>query len=230
MEPVGESPYNVDILQYFREAEADYRNAVGSLDRACRWGDLSPEAGRRLVITACRKLAKRLHESIIESSLRRGVAPRGEELTDKIANRVADIAEEELINFGIEDSDLRAELWAYIPTPSGQSDALLELVMLASGLPVGSTVPTSESVSVGFGVEPSEVKADEIKDRAQHRKAVVQPLLKAKHFLAGTWATRAGVPTSTVYDYLNGKTKRLNYDSRNCMAEALGIEEEKLPE
>jgi hypothetical protein len=38
------------------------------------------------------------------------------------------------------------------------------------------------------------------------------------------------VPTSTVYDYLNGKTKRLNYDSRTCMAVALGIKEEELPE
>ena len=66
--------------------------------------------------------------------------------------------------------------------------------------------------------------------RSSLRKAIIEPLLKRCRFRPGSWATKAGVPTSVVYDYLNGKTKRLNPDTREYLAQALGIKDEELPE
>jgi hypothetical protein len=65
--------------------------------------------------------------------------------------------------------------------------------------------------------------------RARVRQAVVMPILKAKRWKPGKWATKAGVSKNSVYEYLNGKRK-LGDLNRDAMAEAIDLKAEDLPE
>lgn len=65
--------------------------------------------------------------------------------------------------------------------------------------------------------------------RAEARAAVVMPILTAKQWTRGKWATEAGVGKNSVYEYLDGKRK-LSKENRQAMAEVLGIKPEDLPD
>jgi hypothetical protein len=68
-----------------------------------------------------------------------------------------------------------------------------------------------------------------LKERAESRKAFVQPYLEVKGMTASKWADKAGFDTSVIYDYLNGKSNP-RPATRNAMAEALGVKASDLPE
>ena len=65
--------------------------------------------------------------------------------------------------------------------------------------------------------------------RATRRRAVVEPLLKAKGLTRAGLALKAGVDPSVLYDYMNGK-RSLRPVNRNLLAEPSGIAESGLPE
>lgn len=65
--------------------------------------------------------------------------------------------------------------------------------------------------------------------RARQRNAFVEPILRKKGMTRSKWAIRSGVDPSVIYDYLSGKSSP-RPESRNLMAEAIGIQERDLPE
>lgn len=65
-------------------------------------------------------------------------------------------------------------------------------------------------------------------ERGKVRSSVVDPILIKKGMSASGWATKAGVDPSVVYDYLNGISNPRR-ESRNVLAEAIGITEAELP-
>jgi hypothetical protein len=72
-----------------------------------------------------------------------------------------------------------------------------------------------------------DVTAQSPEDRGARRAAVIEPILKNRGLTRGRWAAKAGVDPSVVYDFLAGKSNP-RPESRNVLAEVLGIEE--LPE
>jgi hypothetical protein len=68
-------------------------------------------------------------------------------------------------------------------------------------------------------------------ERAERRKAVVNPLMKKVHIPTDiAWAVRAGLDRNTPRDYRNGKTKRLRKPNREALATPLEIKESELPD
>jgi hypothetical protein len=65
--------------------------------------------------------------------------------------------------------------------------------------------------------------------KALMRSEKVKPILKVKGWTQNKWAGKAGVDPSVVYDYLKG-TSNPRPESRNALAEALGVSEHELPE
>ena len=62
----------------------------------------------------------------------------------------------------------------------------------------------------------------------EQRRAVVDPLLKAKGWTVNKWGTQAGVSKNCAYDYLAGK-RNLSTANRLAMAQVLGLKAEDLP-
>jgi len=65
--------------------------------------------------------------------------------------------------------------------------------------------------------------------RSAKRKNFVDPVLRKKGMTPAGWAAEAGLDPSVVYDYLSGKSKP-RPESRNLLAEALGVDEPELPD
>jgi hypothetical protein len=89
--------------------------------------------------------------------------------------------------------------------------------------------PTEPSVETGV---PSAVKVDKrkaIAERAASRQAVVRPILEQKRWSSGRLATKAGVAKNSVYGYLDGTRGHISDENRKAIADALGIEEHRLP-
>jgi len=61
----------------------------------------------------------------------------------------------------------------------------------------------------------------DIRDRAQRRAAVIEPLLKDRNLTKSKWADEAGVDPSVVYDYMAGKSNP-RPENRRAMAGAIG--------
>jgi len=68
-----------------------------------------------------------------------------------------------------------------------------------------------------------------IKPRKEERGAVVTPILDQKGWSPEYWAKEAGSDTKTVYNYLNGRTKKLNVSTRQKLAAPLGLQPGDLP-
>jgi hypothetical protein len=64
---------------------------------------------------------------------------------------------------------------------------------------------------------------------ARIREAFVTPILRKKLWTRGRWVTESGVSKNSVYDYLSGK-RRLSFENRKAMAEAIGLKPEELPD
>jgi hypothetical protein len=90
-----------------------------------------------------------------------------------------------------------------------------------------NSVITGPPPATGLGNEP---QAELLSDaRASRRRAVVEPILKARGLTRSGLATEAGVDPSVVYDYLKGRGS-LYPSSRIALAKALGITESDLPD
>jgi hypothetical protein len=72
-------------------------------------------------------------------------------------------------------------------------------------------------------------EADAVTRRAVKRQAVVMPILKRKRWKRGKLVTTSGVGKATVYGYLNGTRAWIDEDSRNAIAEVLGLDVDTLP-
>ena len=83
-----------------------------------------------------------------------------------------------------------------------------------------------ESVDLADAVSPD--PDDTSEPIVESREAVVLPILRAKGMTRSRWATNAGVDPSVVYDYLKGVSNP-RPESRNALAEVLGLRESELP-
>jgi hypothetical protein len=72
-------------------------------------------------------------------------------------------------------------------------------------------------------------REDTVTERSHRRRSLVMPILKAKQWTRGMWATKAGVSKNSVYEYLNGK-RDLGIENRQAMADELGLKPEDLPD
>jgi len=84
--------------------------------------------------------------------------------------------------------------------------------------------PPPEANQTAAAAEPTVVE-----NRAAVRKAFLEPLLRKKGWTLNRLAAVSGAEPRTVYDYVKGKSS-LRPDTRNILAQALGIEESTLPE
>jgi hypothetical protein len=230
-----EQPGDIDsgaIIARFKAAEDDYRASVQNLlaeieRQKKRSRQLAVWSVEEWIVSACLELARALFDIVVESALRTGRKPSADELIPYVTRRVLDVSVNDLQWALIDSDQLQIQIRLRLKPQTGLDDALISLVSLATGGGgpfTGNMTQGPEAATLEKGIVSA------VDARSSSRKAIVEPLLNSRRFLPGTWATKAGVPTSTVYDYLNGKTKRLNYDSRTCMAVALGIKEEELPE
>jgi hypothetical protein len=62
----------------------------------------------------------------------------------------------------------------------------------------------------------------------ERRRAVVDPILKAKQWTVNKWGTQAGVGKNCAYDYLGGR-RNLSNANRLALAQVLGLTAEDLP-
>jgi hypothetical protein len=67
-------------------------------------------------------------------------------------------------------------------------------------------------------------------DTTKHemRRAVVDPILKAKQWTVNKWGTQAGVGKNCAYEYLDGR-RNLSTANRVALAQVLGLTAEDLP-
>jgi hypothetical protein len=107
----------------------------------------------------------------------------------------------------LEDGDIRGVF--------AESATLWDDIVARAGIPKPFDV-SSESV-------------DQRKALSEARRAAVMPILKARHWSRGKWATKAGVGKNCVYEYLDGK-RSPSEENRRAMADALDLKPEDLPE
>jgi hypothetical protein len=74
-----------------------------------------------------------------------------------------------------------------------------------------------------------QTEAEDVAARAKRRQAFVNPILKAKRWTRCRLATYAGVSKNSVYYYLDGRLRKLTAANRKAITEALGVNEEALP-
>lgn len=71
---------------------------------------------------------------------------------------------------------------------------------------------------------------ESVSDRALRRDKVVAPLLLQRGWSNEQWASQAGVEYKTAVAYRHGKTRALRAETRECLAGALQLSPEDLPE
>lgn len=91
-----------------------------------------------------------------------------------------------------------------------------------------------DSIRQAPKVKPSE-KADSdeteaVAERAARRRAVVNPILRKKHWKPGRLVTAAGVGKNSVYQYLDGTRAKITEENREAIAQALDLRPEQLPD
>jgi hypothetical protein len=78
-----------------------------------------------------------------------------------------------------------------------------------------------------LGAEPTTFEAAET-TKHDRRRAVVDPILKAKEWTVNKWGTQAGVGKNCAYEYLTGR-RNLSNANRLALAQVLGLKAEDLP-
>ena len=81
--------------------------------------------------------------------------------------------------------------------------------------------------------EPAATSSAELEtqqQRATRRQAVVMPILRSKGWKRGTLVSKAGIGKNSVYEYLNGTRKSITEANKQAIADALGLQKERLPE
>jgi len=72
-------------------------------------------------------------------------------------------------------------------------------------------------------------REESVHERSERRRAVVMPILLSKKWTRGKWATQGGVGKNSVYEYLGGK-RNLRLESRQALAEEVGLKLEEFPD
>ncbi len=73
-------------------------------------------------------------------------------------------------------------------------------------------------------------KEETREDRARRRQNVLNPMLQAKGLTVNRWEVESGVKHKTGRHYYDGSTKTLRPDTRQKLAEPLGVKPGKLPD
>lgn len=77
-------------------------------------------------------------------------------------------------------------------------------------------------------LQPRPTKPDPVATKANARFAFVKPLLDKAALTQSGWATKAGVDSSVVYDYLKGESNP-RPETRDLLAQVLGLQGPDLP-
>lgn len=92
----------------------------------------------------------------------------------------------------------------------------------------GSAASQLSAAPVGAPTTGNAIREDR-NDLAERRKAVVFPILRAKHWSRSKLAAKAGVSKNSVYEYLAGE-RNLSCENRDALAQELGLKPLDLPE
>jgi hypothetical protein len=148
---------------------------------------------------------------------------------DEVVETFVGLAQKQLL-FGIDHEKIRANIeWRdsdrfyretrdQVITAPWHTEYLRRIPGLFAGLAEGSPAD-----------QPTEETDPRIRERADRRRGVVMALLGAKGCHVERWAQLAGVSRTVAFEYLSGKSEP-RADSRQALAEALGIEPRELPD
>jgi hypothetical protein len=89
-----------------------------------------------------------------------------------------------------------------------------------------AAVPPPATMASSGGRTPSFTAADTTQH--ERRRAVVDPILKAKRWTVNKWGTQAGVGKNCPYEYLSGR-RNLSDANLLALAQVLGLKAEDLP-